>query len=259
MSAERRYRRLLRWYPEDWRHEHGDVVLGMLLDDADAEGRDGPDASEALRLVVDGIAHRAWRRVDRRRTTATAFVVAAVLALLYVVLGTWSTGTASVGFLGPFSNPTVLVAVALAVAAGLALLGRTAAARLLALAAVAGLVLLVVVAERSGWMGPGALVLAILAPPALSGAIPPTGARGAARDAIAAVVLVAVVLGGGIVASWSELLIDVLAPGGALLLGASPSDVELAVLVVAGPLVALAARRPIRGRRKPAAIRGAVT
>jgi hypothetical protein len=253
VSAERRYRRLLRWYPEDWRHEHGEVVLGMLLDDADAEGRDGPDAGERLRLVIGGIAQHTWRRVDRRRTTAAALVLAAVLALLYVVTGTWSTGTASVGFLGPFSNPTILIAVALAVAAGLALLGRTGSARLLAVASVAALVVLVVVAERSGWMGPGALVLALLAPPALSGALPPRGALGAARDAAAAIGLVTLVVGGGLAAGYAALLLEGAAPETAAVLGRA-SSVELAVLVVAAPLLALAARWPLRRPPAPRAV-----
>lgn len=92
-------------------------------------------------------------------------------------------------------------------------------------------------------MGPGALVLALLAPPALSGATPPTGARGAARDAGAAIVLVAVVIGGGIAAGYGALLLEAAALGTAALLGRA-SDVELAVLTAAAPLLALAARRP---------------
>jgi hypothetical protein len=248
VSAERRYRRLLRWYPEDWRREHEEVVLGMLLDDADAAGRDGPATGEAIGLVIGGIAQHTWRRNDRRRTTATALIVAAVLALLYAVTVTWSPSTAYAGYLGPFSNPTVLVASALAVAAGLALAGRTGAARLLAVASVAELVVLVVAAERSGWMGPGVGVLALLAPPALSGALPPKGVRGAARDAAAAIGLVLVLIGAGIAASYSALLVELVASDVPL----PAVDLEIAAFAVAAPLLALAARWPLRRRSRAA-------
>lgn len=40
--AEQRYRQLLRWYPRAWRAKHGEVMLGMMLDDARARERHAP-------------------------------------------------------------------------------------------------------------------------------------------------------------------------------------------------------------------------
>ncbi len=60
---ERRYRRLLRWYPRRWRQDHGEVLLGLLLDDAEARGRVAPSAGERLRAARDGIGSRLTGRV----------------------------------------------------------------------------------------------------------------------------------------------------------------------------------------------------
>lgn len=56
MSAE--YRRLLRWYPARWRERNGDVLLGTLLDAAEADGRAGPSRTEAWSLRAHGLAER---------------------------------------------------------------------------------------------------------------------------------------------------------------------------------------------------------
>lgn len=74
-ALEARYRRLLRSYPSRWRAANGEVVLGTLLDVADAEGRDRPTAAERRTLVVDGLAHRLDRRVAVV-SASTAFVAA---------------------------------------------------------------------------------------------------------------------------------------------------------------------------------------
>ena len=55
MSAlERRYRRLLAWYPAQHRNAHGDEMIGVLL----ASARDGqrrPRRSDALDLALGGM------------------------------------------------------------------------------------------------------------------------------------------------------------------------------------------------------------
>lgn len=57
-AGERRFRRLLRWYPRAWRGEHGQALLGMLLDDADLAGRERPTAADTRAAIVHGLAAR---------------------------------------------------------------------------------------------------------------------------------------------------------------------------------------------------------
>lgn len=71
------YRRLLRWYPADWRAQHGEVLLGMLADDAEARGLTRPSAAEAWSLRV----HGAGQRLDARLATRVA-AVALVTAIV---------------------------------------------------------------------------------------------------------------------------------------------------------------------------------
>jgi len=50
-ALERRYRRLLRWYPPSHREAHRDEMLGVLLDAA-RPGQRMPGAGQALNLVA---------------------------------------------------------------------------------------------------------------------------------------------------------------------------------------------------------------
>lgn len=63
---QRKYERLLRWYPRWWRDLHGSVVLTTLLDVDDARGGAGPTPSEAWMLRLDGLRHRGRRPVSTR-------------------------------------------------------------------------------------------------------------------------------------------------------------------------------------------------
>lgn len=58
--SERKYERLLRWYPRWWRDLHGRFVLTTLLEVDDARGKAGPTPTEAWSLRVDGLRNR-WR------------------------------------------------------------------------------------------------------------------------------------------------------------------------------------------------------
>jgi len=57
MSAalERRYRAALDWYPKGWRDENGEAMLGTLLDEAEATGREKPRLGDLLNLALHGI------------------------------------------------------------------------------------------------------------------------------------------------------------------------------------------------------------
>lgn len=72
MSLETQYRALLRWYPRAWRAANEEVVLGTLLDTAEARGRARPTRSEAWSLRMNGLGER----------FSTSFAaIAAVLAI----------------------------------------------------------------------------------------------------------------------------------------------------------------------------------
>jgi hypothetical protein len=67
-KRERRVRRLLRWYPADWRARYGDE-MAALLHDTIAEGRGGPRLS--LNVAKEGLAAR-LAPVTRRDALAGA-------------------------------------------------------------------------------------------------------------------------------------------------------------------------------------------
>lgn len=73
MSAEDRFRRLLRWYPRSWRDAHGDLLIGMMLDRAEHEGRDRPSPAERRAAIRHGSAARLTTRLAL--VTATAAVI----------------------------------------------------------------------------------------------------------------------------------------------------------------------------------------
>ena len=75
---ERAFRALLRWYPRRWRERNGEVVLGTMLDDAEAREQRIPDASMRRAAVVQGLG----ARLDRR-----AAIVAASLAVAFGLAG----------------------------------------------------------------------------------------------------------------------------------------------------------------------------
>jgi len=60
---EHRYRRLLRWYPRAWRATNGEVLLGILLDDAEAQGRVVPTTLDRFRAARDGTGSRLTGRL----------------------------------------------------------------------------------------------------------------------------------------------------------------------------------------------------
>lgn len=86
MTRGAAYARLLRWYPASWRRTHGDVVLGTMLDAAEAEGRDAPTPAERRDAMIDGLAHRLTRRVA---IVAAVIAVSCAAAAAALMLG-WS-------------------------------------------------------------------------------------------------------------------------------------------------------------------------
>jgi hypothetical protein len=59
VSADASFRGALRWYPKAWRRANEDVVVGTLMDVADAEGRTAPTREERRDLRRAGVGTRA--------------------------------------------------------------------------------------------------------------------------------------------------------------------------------------------------------
>jgi hypothetical protein len=158
-ALERRYRRLLAWYPAAFRRERGEEILAVLLASS-ADGQRRPRLAESLDLIRSAIGIRArrigsWLRGQRQDEGLAVFTVTApVLLLLATILEIaipYRLGSAAAGvrpivarFLGAhqeigglhlLSSPPFVIALACqAVLAALVLAGQ----RWLALAAIAG-------------------------------------------------------------------------------------------------------------------------
>lgn len=161
-----RFRRLLALYPAQWQAENGEAMLGVMLDAAEAEGRTGPTAREALSTL--GHATTRWRsRVQARRHDdallrsfsalgPAAVVSGAVLAVLGLGFGELApvlTGTPTVRGPEPllgFTTTAVLVHVVWLVALGVALAGRARTARRAFAAAAAAPALVAVLSALTG-------------------------------------------------------------------------------------------------------------
>jgi len=78
---ERRYRRLLAWYPAAYRAANEDDMLGVALARS-ASGQRWPEPGEAVNLIVSGIGERLagmLRRPDQRATAAVMAIAGPVL------------------------------------------------------------------------------------------------------------------------------------------------------------------------------------
>jgi hypothetical protein len=91
-----RYRRLLRAYPPAWRRQHGEALLGTLLDVDDARGGTGPTPEEVDDLIIRGLgvrlAYLAPGRSTRELASAVALAFGTGLAVVCLVLGEWWAG-----------------------------------------------------------------------------------------------------------------------------------------------------------------------
>lgn len=86
LSAE--YRRLIRWYPRQWRLANEEAMLGALLDQADGEGRDEVTAAERISIIRGGL--RRQFGISRRSSSRVTLLVggaALILATATPLLG----------------------------------------------------------------------------------------------------------------------------------------------------------------------------
>lgn len=177
MSLERAYRRLLRAYPARWRAEREQEVLSVLLDAAEAEGRQRPAAGEVADLVGHGLLARLGGRLDSRARETTALLALASLTtvlLLCLFVGEWwpwpvaerapedRPVSAWPGTPGPFNTVAGPVVAAMLAGPVLAVLGRARAARLVLLVSVPVVLSLPVLAALLDLRRPAAWALAAL-------------------------------------------------------------------------------------------------
>ncbi len=78
-ALERRYRRLLAWYPMTFRHEYGQEMIAVLLDGAGQTQR-RPGIVESADLIWGGTSMRLFRRAVSRPSGA----VLAAVRLMYI-------------------------------------------------------------------------------------------------------------------------------------------------------------------------------
>jgi hypothetical protein len=149
-----RYRRLLRWYPQAWRDRNEEAVIGMLAEQASAEGHQGPTLAERRSLVLNGLGERFLTPQAATRPGIIAFIVALVYSAWYLSLITWAPGIHYPGTLWPFSNATPIPVVILVAAFAAALARRARLARMLAYAAAAGELIIWALGAGQGWLGP---------------------------------------------------------------------------------------------------------
>jgi hypothetical protein len=110
------WRRWLAAYPRGWRDEHGEALIGVSLDVAEAAGRTGPTRVEVADLVANGLATRMRWALPSQRVLGTAAWFAVVLgggiALTALSLGElaapyrpfWAFYDSRPGFWGPFQT-----------------------------------------------------------------------------------------------------------------------------------------------------------
>ena len=81
-ALERRYRRLLAWYPAAYRAANADDMLGVALARS-ASGQRWPEPGEAVNLIVSGIGERlgAMLRQPDQRDTASVLAIAGPVLL----------------------------------------------------------------------------------------------------------------------------------------------------------------------------------
>ncbi len=173
-DLESRYRTVLYWYPSSWREQNAEIVIGTLLDEADAAGRVRPRVTEIADLAVNGIRVRLGRattvsRGTRDRLAALSFGAGFALMAIMFFGDEWAPLTPDrfagwpVGF-GPFLSVAVVVNLLWMLAFALGVLGAARWARVLlgvaALSSVAAIVL--VDAGPMFWARPPATALTLV-------------------------------------------------------------------------------------------------
>jgi hypothetical protein len=234
ISRSDEYRRMLRWYPASWRAQYEDAVVATLLDQADARGDTGPTIGDRFAMAVGGLRKRFASSGGRRVSVVLPLAVATGFSLFYFSMIAWSPGVRYPGALGPFTNPSIAVGVLVVVALVLALAGRDAVARSIALMAAGTEMAIATLAGIFDWLGPSLPTAVLVAGLCVIAALPWNG-RIAAAVSLAVLAALSVFLSGMETVRHSGLGLDFLAAG-------------LEALVLGGVAIAvgIAARRATR-------------
>lgn len=172
-AIERRYRRVLRWYPRSWRERHGDVMISTLFEVAAAEGRREPRRRDLANLAIAGLAARlgVFLPSSARDVISTAALgFGSVLAVVFFLVHTWSPwapldefAAAVYPSFGPFVNPGVVLYGIWVVALVLGVLGSHRALRFTMIAAFFAPLGLRLANYLQGdvWLGPTATTLGV--------------------------------------------------------------------------------------------------
>ena len=140
-TLTRQYRRALLWYPAWWRATNEEVVVGTLMDVADAEHRTRPRISEMVNLAAHGLSTR-MRMLPamvspavRDRTSTAALALGSAISLTAIMqlesnpLRAESMFGVDVVSFGPFASPAILLYFAWLAALLVSLAGFTVAGR----------------------------------------------------------------------------------------------------------------------------------
>lgn len=92
-ALEVQYRRLLAWYPRDWRTKNEDAALGTLLDVAESEGRSNPTGLERASIAAHGLSARLDRFIVptvRDAGSTIALSLGTGVAVSEFVMSSWA-------------------------------------------------------------------------------------------------------------------------------------------------------------------------
>lgn len=142
VSIEGAYRGAMRLYPAAWRAQHAEAALGILLDCAEAEGRDRADWRQLASLIANGVVARVDQlmpRHSRDLMAVSALLGTTAFALIDFVFFEWQPWThthlyphrAALWELLPFSTPAVFAVIAWLLGALFWLCGQRVGGRVL--------------------------------------------------------------------------------------------------------------------------------
>ncbi|MFF1876307.1 hypothetical protein [Leifsonia sp. NPDC058230] len=170
-DLSRAYVGLLAWYSPEWRAEHGDAMLGTLLDRADAESRTHVSLAERAELITGGLRERLLGPRHLALPNVIALSAATVVSFADSSVRR-SPGLPLAGFAEPFSNPSVVTAALIVGAFLCMMLSRPVLARILSLASVVVEVTVGVLGHTFDWFGTSWGTVALFAALALLAALP---------------------------------------------------------------------------------------
>ena len=162
-NIEDEYRRLFRWYPHAWRKQNEDIVVGTFLETARDRKLSHPTGADRRSIMLAGLRQRAIGTGQRSLVATIALAAGVVFMVFYAGAISWDPGHSFSGFVGPFTNPSLIVGVLLAVALILSIRRETGAARLFSILAIVTSIILGCLAWAFGWLGPSAPAVVLFA------------------------------------------------------------------------------------------------